>query len=200
MYCKKCGAEIKEGSAYCGKCGQSLKKKESKIPEWLQDMYILVGCIFFVVEVLYIIDVCLFVPIAENWLENRQKSVISQQVEEIFNLVDAGEDDLADEKMEALMEEEQYNPEFYLACGEESVDRGEIREALDILLIGYEATEDEKIMDYFVDTSLRNLVSKSGLEYDLVKKVAEELAKETDNESKLELAKEIYFAYQRMTY
>lgn len=197
MHCKYCGAQRSDNAQFCPKCGRPIEKKLQHENVQSKDTLAL---IYIVLAVIVGALVWGIVNAPYKAIKKNAEPSVKEQVEEVFILMENGEDDLADSNMQALMEENQWNPEFYEACADMSVRYGTIDEAMDILLIGFEITEDEDLMDKFVDISLQNIVNVNDTDYEKLKEIIGQIAEDTDNTKRLERARNIYFYFSQRYY
>lgn len=199
MYCRQCGAEMKESSAYCTKCGQKVRMKrntETQLGKIIVGLGI--GC-FLVIILVRCVErkqkeqyVQKDVPLQEM-AEESEELTIAEQLEEIDILYDNGMEEEGRQKLSELTEKNEKNPEFYLASADWAWNNGNPEKAKEILLTGFEQKEDSALMEKYIDFSMLTYMTDE--EYEYASRFADLLAGATDNTEKLEIAKDIYFYF-----
>ena len=117
---------------------------------------------------------------------------LEEQIDKVFSLSDEGYSELAERLIFEITEANSNNSELYFAMAEKSIEMGENESALSALLMGYKETEDIELAEEYIEIYLKILSDKNGELYVNIKRMADDLAKLTDDEEKLELVKKIF--------
>lgn len=124
--------------------------------------------------------------------EEEKELSLSEQLERAFEMGDSGFVDEGGKMFQEIMLEHQDDPDAYLCLSEMYIERQEVESAKEFLLLGFEKTEDSRLMDEYLNISMQYAEDGNGEFYEKLFDFAEMYAQVTDNEEKLEVAKKIY--------
>lgn len=204
MYCRKCGNQISDSASFCPRCGIAVASPVK--PRNIKSI-VFICCGISLVIVLVFVGILKKDTLSEGIASNdihledeldtvEEEMSLREQLEEAIAVNDAGKDKESQQRFEEIMEENYENPEAWLTLAELAVEKEKINLAKEYLLMGFEQTEDERLMEEFLDISVAYVEDENGEEYEILLGFVELYAEATDNEDKLEVAKKVYFYYQ----
>ena len=205
MYCRQCGENLGDikNTRYCPLCGANIAN-EVKVKEYEQW-----NCrdwkewVPFFSMIIFAVLAILFWPrydTGKDQATNVEEEIdtiikefsLSEQLEQAFEMGDNGFVEEGEEMLQEIMLEHQYDPDAYLCLSGMSIDRQEVKLAKEVLLLGFEKTEDSRLMDEYLDISMQYAEDGNGEFYEKLMDFVEMYAQVTDNEEKLEVANKIY--------
>ncbi len=220
VFCNKCGSEINDASKFCRVCGAERKtekrmiKREAAItrnvPKFWGAGIVVVAIIVLLVcknQLLCekgeanIVKASIFaVRLGEQIkIDLQEELTLEEQVQFAFLLNDKGKIERAEELVGKLIKVNGDSYEIYIMISNQFLNRNEIEKAKECLLLGFEQTESVKVMEEYLDVSMKYASDGDNEIYKTILKFGELYASITDKEELLELAKEIYMYIQIMT-
>lgn len=221
MYCTNCGERITSKMLFCPRCGRKHNKNYKKTICVVTIMLMVMATIIIFmlfkrksvenaqssaknsmaqtnetsmyVENITQVENEADMLVTEEFVTiiNESELTLEQRIESIF--IDGV---VEGDKLDAIMMDYEQNSDLYILLSNKFMDFDKIDLAKEILLYGFEKTEDRVLMDAYLELAVDTLAEEYGLVYDILYNLVEIYAEETDNTSKLEIAKKIYFYIQ----
>lgn len=198
MYCKNCGAVISDKAVFCPKCGQTVQRRKESDIRKKEIVFIISLCAIAVLLLILVMGSCSSRKKEEaNRNENKlvqQETVVKSVKEQFEEAMELSEEDFAASKkmVEEIVRAHEKEPQTYLIFSQVLVEHDEIEGAKEILILGFEQTEDEELIEEYMNLSIKYVSDGNGETYLKLMELAKLYAQATGNEEKLELAKKVF--------
>ena len=117
---------------------------------------------------------------------------LEEKVDKFLELDANGDSEAAEQQMKEIFEEHGSETDVYIMFANIALEMGKPAEAQDMLFIGYQETEDDALVDAYIDISLEYAEGGNGETYKTLLDYAEMIAGLTDNSDKLDILKQMY--------
>ena len=210
MFCNQCGKELAPTASFCSRCGAIMKAKSSR-----KKIAITMGARTVLVVLGVATVLCIGVGLANSNKESDEKRkdiyqesaagletvvedveetqlTLEEKVDKFLELDANGDSEAAEQQIKEIFGEHGSEPETYLMFANIVLNMGETEDAKELLLKGYEETEDETILEQYVKISLEYPGDRDANTQRKVQNMAKELAGITDSGEKLKIMKLMY--------